>query len=208
LLTLANVRLGAWLGNPGPTGTKVYKADGPKFAVQPLVLEALGLTSETSKYVHLSDGGHFDNLGLYEAFGRRCRLIVVVDAGCDGKCDFEDLGGAIRLAELDFDLKVRFSPGQLGLIKDRKSVLATATIAYEDPHANGYLVYVKPGLIGNEPASVLSYAAKNPTFPHESTVDQWFGEGQFSAYVRLGEYVGKSISLPSDFELNSHELWA
>ena len=81
LMALFNVRLGWWLGNPGKKGDVTHKYDGPGNAVVPFLAEMLGLTSDTNKYVYLSDGGHFENLGLYEMVRRRCRFIVVVDAG-------------------------------------------------------------------------------------------------------------------------------
>src|SRR5262249_1927854 len=65
LMTFFNVRLGAWLGNPGPTGKRVLTLEGPRFSALPLIQEALGLATEDKSYVYLSDGGHFENLGLY-----------------------------------------------------------------------------------------------------------------------------------------------
>ena len=44
-------------------------------------------------YVHLSDGGHFENLALYELIRRHCRYIIVSDAGEDQELAFTDLGG-------------------------------------------------------------------------------------------------------------------
>ena len=66
------------------------------------------LTSDTNKYVYLSDGGHFENLGLYEMVRRRCRFIVVSDAGCDPDFAFEDLGNAVRKIEIDLGVPIRF----------------------------------------------------------------------------------------------------
>jgi hypothetical protein len=96
LMTLFNARLGWWLGNPGYAGRKTYKRSGPLFAARPMIAEALGLTNDKNKYVYLSDGGHFENLGLYEMVRRRCHTIFVVDASQDGDFKFEDLGGAVR----------------------------------------------------------------------------------------------------------------
>src|SRR5262249_14409139 len=82
LLTVFNARLGWWLGNPGRQGDDTFYLSGPRFAVRPVLSEAFGLTDRTSPYVYLSDGGHFDNLGLYEMVLRRCHLIVVSDGSC------------------------------------------------------------------------------------------------------------------------------
>lgn len=81
LMTLFDVRLGWWLGNPSKAGERTYQRAGPLFALKPILAELFGLTDDTSPYVYLSDGGHFENLGLYEMIRRRCKWIVVVDAG-------------------------------------------------------------------------------------------------------------------------------
>jgi hypothetical protein len=108
LLTLFNVRLGWWLGNPGKAGDETYKWDGPKRATRLLFDEALGRTTDQSPYVYLSDGGHFENLGLYEMVRRRSRLIVLIDAGCDGEFAFEDLGNAVRKIYIDLGIRITF----------------------------------------------------------------------------------------------------
>ena len=121
LLTLFNVRLGWWLGNPGEAGEKekTYQAEGPRLAARPLLSEAFGLTTDASPYVYLSDGGHFENLGLYEMVRRRCRLIVLVDAGCDPDFAFEDLGNAVRKIYIDLGIRVTFN--DLDRLKNRPS---------------------------------------------------------------------------------------
>src|SRR5439155_24732815 len=90
LMTMFNVRLGWWLGNPGPEGALTFTHDGPAVAIRPLVEETFGLTTDNKKYIHLSDGGHFENLGLYEMVRRRCRFILISDAGRDPDFAFED----------------------------------------------------------------------------------------------------------------------
>jgi len=198
LLTLFNVRLGAWLGNPGPAGALTYRYEGPRFAARPLVQEALGLTTSDNAYVYLSDGGHFENLGLYEMVRRRCRLIIVSDGGCDPDCAFEDLGNAVRRIAIDLNVTITFSALKIGARKNppvQGPYCAVARIIYDSkqPQDAGLLLYLKPGYQGIEPASVRSYAAANPAFPHESTADQLFGESQFEAYRALGKYVMQSI---------------
>ncbi len=199
LLTMFNVRLGAWLGNPGPAGNGTYKFEGPRFAAVPLVREALGLTSESDPYVYLSDGGHFENLGLYEMVRRRCRLIVLSDGGCDPACSFEDLGNAVRKIWIDLRIRIDFREMAISprTIPPKKGpYCALGTIHYTDDGAatgNGMLLYIKPGYQGSEPLSVGSYAALNAAFPHEATGEQLFGESQFEAYRALGEYVVSTL---------------
>jgi hypothetical protein len=121
LLTLFNVRLGWWLGNPGEKGNKTYRKEGPRFAARPLFDEAFGQTTDVSPYVYLSDGGHFDNLGLYEMVRRRCRFIVVIDSGCDPDFAFEDLGNAVRKIYIDLGIQITFKKKGLDSLKTRPS---------------------------------------------------------------------------------------
>ena len=78
LLTLANARLGLWFGNPQSATT--WQRSEPNLGVEPIMRELLGLTTDDNPYVYLSDGGHYENLGLWEMVARRCRFIVVSDA--------------------------------------------------------------------------------------------------------------------------------
>ena len=197
LLTFFNVRLGVWLGNPGPAGNRTHSRQGPLLAAFPMIEEAFGLTTDDKRYVYLSDGGHFENLGLYEMVRRRCRLIVVSDAGCDPTCSFEDLGNAMRKISIDLNIDINFRQLE---IKPRATPpaagpsCAVADIMYREPGAvPGLLLYIKPSFHGAEPASVRSYAIKNTGFPHEPTTKQWFGESQFEAYRALGCYTVDKI---------------
>jgi hypothetical protein len=110
LMTLFNVRLGWWLGNPGKAGKDTYKVSNPKSSAHPIIAEALGLTDADNPYVYLSDGGHFENLGLYEMVLRRCHTIVVVDGSDDFEFQFDGLGNAIRKIRVDFGIPIEFDP--------------------------------------------------------------------------------------------------
>ena len=198
LMAIFNVRLGAWLGNVNPRGNKTYVRTGPRQAIMPLFVELFGLTNNHRRYINLSDGGHFDNLGLYEVVLRRCRHVLVSDAGQDGSFDFEDLGNAIRKVRIDFGINIEFKEKIKILPNDsRKPGLycAVGRIRYSDvdgtaPEQDGKLIYIKPTLrgLGEEklPYDVYSYARRNGEFPHQSTADQWFSESQFESYRELG----------------------
>jgi hypothetical protein len=108
LMTLFNVRLGWWFGNPQIKNKKIYGGEGPPLAIVALLNEMFGHTTDDSSYVYLSDGGHFDNLGIYEMVRRRCRYIIVSDAGCDPDFSFEDLGNAVRKISLDLGVTITF----------------------------------------------------------------------------------------------------
>jgi hypothetical protein len=197
LMTLFNVRLGWWLGNPGQRGELSYKEDGPTMAIFPLLQETFGYTTADRKYVYLSDGGHFENLGLYEMVRRRCRYIVLIDASRDPKFTFEALGNAARKIMIDLGVSVRFV--SLGGLKKRPTdgsdlgedvdyhVMGEIDYPAADGGGErGKILYIKPGYHAVESAGIRSYAAANPDFPHETTSDQWFTESQFESYRALG----------------------
>ena len=116
LLTLFNVRLGWWLGNP--TKAKAFKKAGPIFALWWLARELFGFVDESSRYLNLSDGGHFENLGIYELVRRRCRYIIAIDGEADPDYRFESLGGAVRKCRTDFGIEIRIDPKPVTPPKD------------------------------------------------------------------------------------------
>jgi patatin-like phospholipase len=198
LMTLFNVRLGWWLGNPGPAGDKTWRRSGPQYSVGPLFSEAAGNTTDRYKYVNLSDGGHFENLALYEMVLRRCHYIVVSDGGEDPECSFADLGEAVRKIRIDFGIPIDFGPmsiyprSAIETLKAPGHHCAVGRICYsvvDGPEApDGVIVYIKPVCYGDEPRDIYEYFKRNITFPHESTSDQFFSESQFESYRMLGAY--------------------
>ena len=199
LLALFNVRLGWWLGNPGREGRETYRHEGPALAIQPLIEETLGLTTDDRPYVYLSDGGHFENLGIYEMVRRRCRYIISVDAGADPNYTFADLGNAVRKIAIDLGITIRF----YGLTKLKKRPPpGDDDIGAEHPYSAigvidypaadggdskpGMILYIKAGYHGVEDPGIRAYAIENPAFPHQGTIDQFFSESQFESYRALG----------------------
>ncbi len=201
LMTFFNARLGWWLGNPGAAGANTWQNSAPLWRLTPILSEMFGLTSDKSAYVYLSDGGHFENLAMYEMVFRRNRFIVVSDAGADPDYTFEDLGNAVRKIRTDFGIPIDFETPVN--IKSGDSSFgaywATARIRYSciDMPAggnpddyDGVLVYIKPAVYGKfEPRDVANYASLSPTFPQESSADQFFSESQFESYRQLGSWI-------------------
>jgi hypothetical protein len=195
-LSLFNARLGWWVGNPKHPSTR--DTSGPTLSLYYLLCELFGKTSAESRYVYLSDGGHFDNLGIYELVRRRCRYIVCCDAGADRNFQFEDLGNAIRKIRADFGIDIEIELDMLRSKNGGSSARhhAIGTIRYDHVDQNspvGMLVYIKASRTGDEPADVAEYAGRHPDFPHETTADQFFSESQFESYRRLGEHIGWEI---------------
>jgi hypothetical protein len=204
LLTLFNVRLGWWLGNPGVAGSDTYFRSEPTFSLRPLLSEALGLTDDLSPYAYLSDGGHFENMGLFEMVLRRCQLIICADAGADPDYEFADIGNAVRKIRIDLGVPIEFdsTPVHRQRSSDddsgRYCYVGRIRYSYVDgtEAPDGILICFKPVLRGKEPQDVLNYAAQNKPFPQQSTVDQFFGESQFESYRQLGEFAVESVFGP------------
>jgi Patatin-like phospholipase len=203
LLAVLNARLGIWLGNPGMRGAATWTRPAPGFGVATLVNELFGRTTDRNPYVYLSDGGHFENLGLYEVIARRCRYVIVSDAGADEGYCFDDLANAIRLVRIDFGVEIEFPSGvRIGPPGTGVSRWAVGTIRYKavDPLAeDGVLIYLKPTLIGDESVDIANYARAHASFPQESTVNQWFDTPQFESYRTLGLHTVTSLCANRQF---------
>jgi hypothetical protein len=200
LLTMFNVRLGWWIRNTRLTGSPLgSRSASPRFPLLLLLKELTGRATDTEPFVYLTDGGHFDNMGLYELVRRRCRRIVICDAEEDANNTFEGIGMAIRKARVDFGVEITLDLRQLDpRVVDPAQVppspvapahYVTGTIRYPEDDsslASGTIIYIKAGITGDEPGDVLNYKRQHTDFPHESTADQWFSESQFESYRRLG----------------------
>ncbi len=196
LMTVLDVRLGWWLGNPRRTDT--WQRPGPATGLFQLLSELTANTNDTGKYVNLSDGGFFENLAVYELVRRRCRYIVACDSEQDGDFTFGGLGNLIRKCRTDFGVEIEIDTTKLKPARDARFTtdhFAIGTIYYPAPRAEGKLIYIKSSLTGNESADVLQYAMQCADFPHESTADQWFDETQFESYRKLGFHAAESANL-------------
>jgi hypothetical protein len=209
-MTFLNLRLGYWFGNP--RFGAVQKRKAPWFAPWYLFAEAFSATSEERKFVNLSDGGHFDNLGLYELIRRGCRFILIVDAECDGDYQFAALSEAIRLARIDFGVEINLNVQAIAPVEQgsryAQAHAVWGTIDYSDrkdkalsPFGEsklGHVLYIKASILdprnnAHIPSDVLGYALRNEGFPHESTGDQFFSEAQFESYRKLGECIADRV---------------
>jgi hypothetical protein len=189
LLTLFNVRLGWWFPNPGRTDART---PSPSFSLRYLVAELFGGADDTSRFVMISDGGHFENLAAYELIRRRCDVVIVSDGECDPKLTFGGLGTLIRMCQVDFGVTISIDvsairPGTGQRWSSRQ--WAIGSIDYGDGKPTGTFIYLKASMRGTEDTAVLQYKSEHPLFPHESTGDQFYGEDQFESYRALGQAV-------------------
>jgi hypothetical protein len=203
VMALFNARLGWWLGNPSRDGT-AWRLPGPRFGIRTFVDEMLGQTNDRNTWIYLSDGGHFENLGVYEMVLRRCAIVILSDAGADPAFRYEDLGNAVRKIRIDLGIPIDFDmpmPAAWTSTATPGRHCAIGRIRYsavDEGAEDGVLIYLKPSITGDEPADVRHYASQRPTFPHETTTDQFFSEAQFESYRRLGLHVVEQICGDTD----------
>ncbi len=195
-LTIFNARLGYWMQNPL---YRDWRAGSPRFGDR-LWVELFGQTDGTDAYIHLSDGGHFENMGVYELIRRRCRYIVALDAGEDADAADDNLAELIRLCRIDFGVRIELDtrPFQAqGPDKLTRTHVAVGRVRYDDVDSgqmSGTIVYVKISLTGDEPPDLLKYARKDPRFPHQPTdLRQAFDEEQFECYRALGDHIARDV---------------
>ncbi|MEM6797660.1 MAG: hypothetical protein AAF725_27075, partial [Acidobacteriota bacterium] len=199
-LALFNIRLSYWIPNPKKSASGWHRL---RPGVSYVLRELTGSLHDKGPYVNVSDGGHIENLGLYELLRRRCRFIVAIDGEADPEMRFDGLMRVMRYATIDLGVDLEVDLGDLakneaGLSRGHYCL---GKIRYPAPSAaaprpEGLLLYIKLSVTGNEPAHVLDYGARHPSFPHQTTADQLFDESQFEAYRALGEHLGDDLLRP------------
>jgi Patatin-like phospholipase len=203
LMAFIGLRLGYWLPNFGHARPPGWLPNH----VWPGLSTVLPLGHrEDGQFLELSDGGHFENLGLYELVRRRPRLIIVCDGAQDQDFAFEDLQRAQRRIGADFGATLDLTPEALERLIPRKtdhrypeadlklaqSGHVVGRIRYADD-SSATLIYLKTTLIEDLPLGLLGYRGANPTFPDQSTADQFFDEEQFEAYRELGYRIASAM---------------
>lgn len=195
LTTVFNVRLGRWSPNPRARG-QAWRVSGPRFAPWSLILELFGYSNEARTHVHLSDGGHFDNTGVYELVRRRCGIVVLVDAAADPERSLDDLANLVRKCRVDFGadiclpLEAFQSPAAAG---GSMTGHAFGKIHYAGEDKPADLVVIKPTALALKSLAVdvFSYGKRHASFPQQPTADQFFDESQFESYRTLGERIAE-----------------
>lgn len=229
LLAITNLRLGTWLPNPvyldrliraaeEPGNEDWWLPDLPRIRrLTYFFREILGSGSMDNRLLLVTDGGHYDNLGLLELLRHRCRTIYCLDAGGDPPPFPQTLNEAITQARAELGIKITFNGGDLAamipgsvsstvpaaleplLARLASSAVAVADVEYPEPfQADGEteasnrakLVFGKAILTADLPSELLARAQADPAFPRTSTGDQWFTYEQFNGYQGLGRHVG------------------
>lgn len=223
LLAVTGLRLGTWLPNPAfverwneaAVHDDWTRPGLPRLRrLSYLLREVVGSHRFTDRLLQVTDGGHYENLGLVEALRRRCTEIYCIDASGDAPPTAGTLAEAITLAQAELGVRIRLSddvwrlvPGSgrplaphdpLSALNKRLSdrAVITGVICYPaesdlpEGHRHGVLVVAKARLTPRMDYALLSYAARKSVFPYDTTGDQFFDDGQFTAYASLGRQIG------------------
>lgn len=245
ILAMLNIRYDYWLSNPGRLKisnlTEGLRRIGKKLnanktplspisRVGPLyfIRELFSNLCATSPYVNLSDGGHIENLGLYELIRRECRLIIAGDSEADLTLTFSGLADLIRLVQIDFGVIIVMQG--LDDIRSGKQHHAVGTIYYKNNKV-GKLIYLKTSLLGdaslhntlteteyvtskarnddllfdNNPY-IAHYKTVEPAFPHQSSSNQFYNETQFESYRALGYQIATSVLIKNMDDISSSNI--
>lgn len=212
LMAILNLRLGMWVPNPTHVARTTSWRGVPGWPY--LLREVFGRYNRKLRHTYVTDGGHWENLGLVELLRRGCNEIYVISAAGDGRYAFATIGEAIALARevADIDIEVELTPlrppvggedtGDRQLLAQAKREVHRERYALEpyaigsfyyprsnqDGKGRGVILYVESAITADVPWDVQAWAEKNVTFPNDSTSDQFFDYGQFEAYRRLGQH--------------------
>jgi hypothetical protein len=243
LMGAANVRLGTWwesglnAGMPGSMSSFKNPATwlrhllGAVFRTQTYLsyeLRARFLGTHR-RWQYLSDGGHFENTGLYELLRRERQVAQVFccDAGADPKYQFDDLANLIRLARIDLRVEItvqtEFSGALAGVFGAPQdfgprtpatpppaappsgtgpaaapaptpcALLLWARHFEHEDRPSTQIIVIKPRVTRDVPVDICQYADVQPTFPQQTTADQFFDEAQWESYRALGYHLGGKV---------------
>lgn len=214
LLALANARLGVWLPNPSwvkamPNGSMWRQRPRVRY----LFNEMLGKHPSRGLFLYVTDGGHWENLGLVELLRRGCTEIYCFDAAGDKVDTFFTLGEAVALARTELGVEININPEVMEPADSAKSEgqhahpdaskrtketsespkepsrsqadFVVATFTYPN-QVKGKLIYCKAAVTESDPWDVKSYAEKDNDFPTHGTIHQLYREERFEAYRALG----------------------
>jgi hypothetical protein len=217
-MALLNLKSGYWALNPRKARRHFYYTVWPYY----LLRELFSSTNTNRWKINLSDGGHIENLAVFELLRRKCRLIIAVDAGADPGFDFSDLKNLVIRARNELGIVIKFRAGQdpESIIKPKPSIgysdhhFAIADVEKLPTRTNqvskkiGVLIYLKSSLkapLTNKTqvksrSKSYDYKTNHPDFPHESTADQFFDEAQWEAYYDLGKRMAGDLLKIDDIE--------
>jgi hypothetical protein len=181
-----------------------------------LFKELVGWNSINDKFLYVTDGGHYENLGLVELLRRGCSRVYCFDASAGRR--FGALGDAIALARSELGVEITFTDKELDTVREgEKGVAAqrcaTGTIEYtrstsgamkKSERVFGKLVYAPTVMSDDLPWDVQAFKQTDSSFPHDTTLDQLFTDQKFEAYRILGRYAARSAIEAMSSSVPSH----
>jgi hypothetical protein len=174
-------------------GGLLYHALQPTLGL--LYAEAAGHTSYRSTWMSVTDGGHYDNLGVIEALKRDARRILVLDASGDKANTWFTIGGAIAQARSDARTEIKLNPQTMceppTNLKPGEVVTPSVSGTFTRyPLAggaeSGAILVCKLGWWKGAPWDIGAYAAGHPNYPSDPTIEQLYDSAEFDAYQELG----------------------
>jgi hypothetical protein len=157
-----------------------------------LIKEMLGWNSVNDPYLYVTDGGHYENLGLVELLRRGCTEIFCFDAS--GGTRLDALGDAIALARSELGVEIDeldVSPLQEDEERLAERCCVRGRITYPNG-AHGVLIYGRNVVTPEVAFDVQAFRLRDKRFPHHSTLDQLYTDEKFEAYRELGAFVGRA----------------
>jgi hypothetical protein len=235
---LANLRLGRWWESGVFDG---YQPSASRVARQTFKTQTYLLDELLARFFgtrrplqYLSDGGHYENMALYELLrpARGIKLIVACDCGVDPRYEFEDLANLMRMVRIDFaaeievDTKITQHPmlGKVfGMPEDFRDTAQAAAQkcalllnvyhskrAYRAHRPDARVVVLKPRMIPEAGADLGEYHATHGRFPQEATSDQFYDEAQWESYRKLGLEITRLVfgaRMGGDQDAYRDSLW-
>lgn len=211
LMHFFNIRLEQWL--PNPESSVCLQSKQPMKLWQ-LLREGIRCTTREGlknwQWGIVADGGFREFLGVEELILRRCRIIVVSDAGCNnGISEFGVLADLVRQLRLDHDVRIIDLDHDLPLDTDRMQRthegrgiqhFIIGRIRYPETEKKeslyertGLFVYVQMSITGDEDVDLAQFQRVHPEFPDEPIANQFFSGDQVESLRQLGNHVGRHL---------------
>jgi hypothetical protein len=203
LMALLNIRLGVWLPakepNPNTTDTprlierlrRGWREPGAFYVFR----EAFGWVSNRDKFLYVSDGGHWDNLGLIELLRTGVSTAFCIDCTL-GKTDSgfsKSFAFAIQLARTELGLEIELDEGdqKAGANDDSMVRELRGTYPGDAGRSTVQIVYVRPKITKSTPLDIVEL--KDKEFPYHATQSLRYPHERFESYRRLGAQAGGEI---------------
>lgn len=209
LFAIANVRLGVWLPNPFWAMEPVLPTRPRRFfgKVERALNRATSFRvfkeafseqfSVNAPRVLVTDGGHYDNLGILEALALKPEHLIVLDGSGDAEDQFPTIGRAIATARMDSSIEITFDPKHMMSRKKKgpKSACVSANATWKDGTECriSYIKCVKPAV--DSTWDLDAYQLKHPDFPATSSSLEMYDEFDFEAFHQLGYRIANTAEL-------------